>query len=101
MEMIDDNQFDSLIRESFRRQDIVSGINANVMRSVQKSSREVKAKRLLRLVLACIGLPLMLLLPAAALMQPQSQTLSLTTVATIVGLLFFYIPVVRSLNRVF
>lgn len=101
MEMIDDNQFDSLIQGSFRRQDIVSGINANVMRSVQKSSRKVKAKKLLRLVFVCIVIPLMLLLPAVALMQPQSQTLSLTTIATIVGLLFFYIPVVRCLNRVF
>lgn len=100
MEMTNDKQFDDLMRESFTRQDIIIEINANVMRSVGKANRKAKAKRLLRLVTVCAAIALMLLLPAVALMQPQGIALSMTTIATAAGLLFFYIPVVRMLNRV-
>lgn len=100
MEMTNDKQFDDLMRESFLRQDIIIEINANVMRSVGKASRKAKAKRLLRLVTACAAIALMLLLPAVALMQPQGIALSMTTIATAAGLLFFYIPIVHMLNRV-
>lgn len=101
MEMINDNQLDDLIRKSLHRQDVVSGINDNVMRTVQRTKRKAQTRKLLRLIIACVGVPLLLLLPTLALMQPQGPALSLTTIATVVGLLFFYIPVVRRLNQVF
>lgn len=101
MEMIDDKLLDNLLQESAHRYDTVSQINANVMKTVSRESRKVKAKTLLRLIAFCFGVPLLLFLPALVLFVNPEPKLSVGSVAIAVSLLFFYVPVVYKLNEVF
>lgn len=101
MEMINDEQLDSLLREASVRKEIVGQINANVMRTVRKERRKSKYRSVARLLALCFGVPLLLLLPALALCVVPEFKSSAVTIAVAVSLLFFYVPVVRRLNEIF
>lgn len=89
-----------MLQESAHRYETVSQINDNVMKTIRRDSRKLKAQRVVRLLAFCFVMPFSLLLPALAFLYVP-HSLSIGTIAVGVSLLFFYIPVIIRLNEVF
>ncbi len=97
---MNDEQLDKLIAACVQREETVAGIKTQVANTIERERRKVRVVRMLRVLALCVVIPLAFLLPTVALLLTRQESL-LLTVITLFGLLFFYVPLVGGLNKIF
>lgn len=57
-----DKELNQLMRETFERQKLLEDINQSIMQNLRKTSRRERARKWLRFLTFCFGLPLFVML---------------------------------------
>lgn len=99
-EKMNDNNFDTLMRQAIRRQDILCEIERNVLKEIKIKKRKALCRQWLRIAAFCIGFPVVLVLGVGGTVMLVDRLEPLSESLPLIGTIFvFSIIMIWLANR--